>query len=86
VRSNPTTTKMTGESNESPGVLAKQEHNRLCDEEAVTKVEDNTRWWKEHEKEVRGKDDSKVDSSEPIDDDSENTCSNVACNPMSCPG
>jgi hypothetical protein len=75
-----TTTKMTGESNESPEHgQSKKEEQSSRDEEAVTKVEDNTPVVEANTKRKRGKDDSKSDSSEPIDDDSENTCSNVAC-------
>jgi hypothetical protein len=69
----PTTTKMTGEGNESaehePG---KKEEQSSRDEETELKVEDNIPVVKvANAKERKRKGGSKSDSSEPVDDDSE---------------
>jgi hypothetical protein len=68
-----TTTKMTGEGNESAEHgHGKKEEQSSRDEEAVTKMEDNTPVEVvANTKGKRGKDGSKSDSSEPADDDSE---------------
>jgi hypothetical protein len=69
----PTTTKMTGEGNESAEHgHGKKEEQSSRDEEADLKMEDNTPVVKANVKESRKrKGGSKSDSSEPADDDSE---------------